>query len=124
MSKLNRLQIRDNLYILVFNTMDRSYDADDVQSYIENNERVVDWWNYFPGTYLIEFSDGPKTFMSELYGQIPDASCFCSRINTGEFTGRINGDAWLWLLDLPEERKAQLREQMIEDTRRLKDRSS
>lgn len=115
---MSKLRIRPDTFLLVFNTADQKYDAESAQSAVESSVLVKAWWNYFPGVYLIQIDCGPHDFAESLYNELGHVSLFMSKVNEEQFSGRLPGDAWLWILDISDDEKVELKKTMQEQAQK------
>lgn len=111
------IALRKNLKMIVIDLEDTNYPSDEIHTFIENCDLFTGWWNYFPGVFIVESSLEVDEVANVIVKRFDDITCLVSPVETGRFSGRMNGNAWLWLMDESEETKAQLRELMIEKKR-------
>lgn len=106
----SQIPIRPNIKVLVINSLEQKYDPTEIQDFITSNEHIDGWWNHFPGVWLIETKLTSRDLAKVFYDAFDGISCFVTSVNTGDFSGRMSGDAWLWLMMETDERKERLRE--------------
>lgn len=112
------IPIRKNIKVLVVNSLEEDYDPEAIQDIIEKSDKIKGWWNHFPGVWLVETEMSPYHLSKLIYSEFDGITCFVTTATTGDFSGRMNGAAWLWLIDVPEDRKEKLREKMIEEKKK------
>lgn len=112
------LPIKENLFILIFNVGDDEYDPNQAQKFVEDSSLIEDWWNYFPGVFIVQ----AKVTVDELYAEISShldrMGVLVIRLQKENFSGLLPGMAWLWLLDLDDNSRNKFARSLIEDAKK------
>ena len=97
------LVYRDNLRLIVFDVNDDRFNAEKMLRYFEASENYSDWWNHFPGVFIVRSKLDPNEINNDIGDSFsPTPSLICTEFRRPIASARLDERAWRWILDLPD----------------------